>query len=128
MVPTAQTQCCQATNYIGDNIVEIKFPVIGYEVLEEFRTNTEDTGANNQSYVEVASSRGIEDPVEASCEYEKGDAVEKFVGYEDVDLERGESSISCCCGQEEESSCERQPDSHSEEQTRSWEGSGTFLQ
>jgi hypothetical protein len=73
--------------------------------LEELRADSEDACANEESEVETPSPRGVEDPVEASCEDEEGEEVKNFVVYYGVDLQRGEPGIPRCCDEEEECSC-----------------------
>jgi hypothetical protein len=54
--------------------------------------------------VQGTSARSVEDPVEAGCKDEEGEAVKDFVVDVYIQLEGGKTGVTCCCEEEEESS------------------------
>ena len=102
MVPRTQSNRSQRPDDIRYNIIKIKGSAIVDEALEELRAYSENACAYDQREVETPSPRGVEDPVEASCEDEEGQEMENFVVDPSIDLERGKSGIGCGCDEEEE--------------------------
>ena len=87
MIPTTKSQSSQRAYDISDNIVEIKFPTVRQKTLEELGPNSKYARANKQCEVEVASSRGVEDPVETGGKDEESNEVKYFVVDDRIDLE-----------------------------------------
>lgn len=75
MIPAAQCHGCQRPNDIRYNVIEVEFPVIGYDTLQELGTDTENGCADEKGEIEGSSAGGVEDPVEAGREDEEGYAV-----------------------------------------------------
>lgn len=71
-------------------------------MLQDLGTNTQEPGADEKSKVEVASSSGVEDPVETGREHEEGETVKDFVVDVSFSLEGGESNVACCRNKEQE--------------------------
>ena len=54
--------------------------------MQDLRANAEETGADEESEVEISPARSVEDPVEAGGEAEEGYAMQDFVIDHGVDL------------------------------------------
>lgn len=93
MIPTAQCHSYQRPNDIRYNVIKVKDPAIGYDALQELRTDPEDGCADEEGEVEGSSAGGVKDPVEAGREDEEGYAVQDFVVYYWVYLEAAEASV-----------------------------------
>lgn len=91
MVPPAQSDGTQAADDVGNEVEQVKLPVIGKDTLDELGTNAESECADPNGEVYCTASRGLEHPVEDQRDNEEGDQVEEFiVGLELLwDIRRG---------------------------------------